>query len=484
MYTHFRFLFILFTLIISVVAFPVQSSTISGNSTFPGKLSGSARSDDLNYKREIENTLKQINQFVLTDSLWKMWQSVADSQLIVPQKDSTVALKKLASGSNRVKKAVELLEHTMVDSTDILRLNKTKLQSILELEKARVELEESIRLNPFDHRTQKWLIWVFQRLAELHAERGDFNRSTTMLEYLAYILKDDPQLYFKLGEYYLWLKEWGKARDNLQKSINIILESDWDRINTDELYAHYSMRAEAEIKLGMVQEALLTLHYAKLIAPSTEETGKIQWKTDWINWDDGNLENSRQYDKLKEKFPSCENYVQLKKDFLDLYSKLHTFKAKSEIQWQVAKLEFQYLKDKNTAIDRLYKILHAVELDSFGMAKLLDYQKYLNDYGKMCYNLGIEHLESKNYKLAFIYFAQSVTFYWDEIGKSYLQLAALSSIQNDVTIEYCNKALQYRNSLTSAEIKKTYELLFKSYKRKGEFKKAEPWYDKLVNSQL
>jgi hypothetical protein len=118
------------------------------------------------------------------------------------------------------------------------------------------------------------------------------------------------------------------------------------------------------------------------------------------------------------------------------------------------------------------------------MARTLDYQKYLNDYGKMCYNLGIEYLESKNYKLAFIYFTQSVSFYWDEIGKSYLQLAALSSIQNDVAIQYCNKALEYRNSLTSAEIRKTYELLFKSYKRKGQFKKAEPWYNKLVNSQL
>ena len=484
MYTQFRFLLILFTLIVSVAVVQVQSSPISEKGIFPGKLSGSARSDELHYKREIENTLKEINQFVLTDSLWKMWQSVADSQLVVPQKDSTVALKKLASGSNRVKNAVELLEQTMVDSANMLRVNKTKLQSILELEKARVELEESIRLNPFDIRTQKWLIWVFQRLSELHAERGDFKRSTTMLEYLAYILKDDPQLYFKLGEYYLWLKEWEKARENLQKSINIILESDWDRINTDELYAHYSMRAEAEIKLGMVQEALLTLNYAKLIAPTPEEKGKVQWKTDWINWDDGNLENSRQYDKLKEKFASCNDYGLLKNEYLELYDKLQTFKAKSEIQWQIAKLEFQYLDEKNTAIDRLYKIICEVELDSFGMARSLDYQKYLNDYGKMCYNLGIDYLESKNYKLAFIYFTQSVSFYWDEIGKSYLQLAALSSIQNDIAIQYCNKALEYQNSLTSAEIRKTYELLFKSYKRKGEFKKAEPWYNKLVNSQL
>ncbi|MBD3287486.1 hypothetical protein GF337_01670 [candidate division KSB1 bacterium] len=441
-------------------------------------------SDDLNYRREIEKTLREINQFVLSDSLWKMWRSITDSQLVVPQKDSTIALKRLASGSNRVKKAVELLEQSMTDSVDQMLENKIKLQSILELEKARVDLEESIRLNPFDLRTQKWLIWVFQRLAELHAERGDFSRSTTMLEYLAYILKDDPQLYFKLGEYYLWQKKWAKARANLQKSINIILDSDWETINTDELYAHYSMRAEAEIRLGLVQEALLTLNYAKLIAPTPEEAGKVQWKTDWINWDDGNLENSREYDRLKEKYARCKEYDDLKADYLELYEKLHTFKAKSEIQWQVATLEFQYLGEKNTAIDRLYKIIRDVKLDSSGMAEVLDYQKYLNDYGKMCYNLGVEYLESNNFKLAFIYFAQSVTFYWDEIGKSYLQLAALSSIHNDVAIEYCNKALQFRHSLSSVEVKKTYELLFKSYKRKGEFKKAEPWYRKLVNSQL
>jgi len=267
------------------------------------------------------------------------------------------------------------------------------------------------------------------------------------------------------------------------KSINLVLDSDWETINTDELFSHYSLRAEAEIQMGMVQEALLTLNYAKLIAPTPEEEQRIQWQIKWINWDDGNLANSIKYDELKEKCKNCKDYNKLISDYKILLSKLTTGNAKNEIHWQISKIEFQFLNQRVEAIARLFNVIREIEIDSFGVAIELENQRYLNDYGLMCYNLGVENLKQNDYKSAYIYFTQSVAIHWEGIGKSYFQLAYLSNSKNDVAIQLCNKALQFRNSLSLTEICQTYELLFNSYKRKGVFNQAELWYQKLVNVQ-
>jgi len=480
---HYQFIIILLALH-NYFSLQAQSvSLINKESMFCANLNETNRLDELNNKREIEKAIREINQFALSDSLWKMWQAINDSQFVIPHKDSTGALRKLSSGSQRVKRAVDMLHQAEGQSQDTLEVNRVRLNAILEMEKARVDLEESIRLNPYDYRTQKWLIWVFQSLADLHTDRGDYQRSTTMLEYLAHILKDDDQLYFKLGENYLWLHEWEKAIASLQQSINLILESEWESINTDELFSHFTMRAEAEIKLGLVSKALSTLNYAKLIAPNPDEERKIQLKTDWINWDDGNLENSKKHDELKTKYASCNDYNQLKDEFLMLYDQVSTNHAKNEIQWQIAKLEFQNLNNKTQAIERLFTIIKNIPTDSSGLATEPNFEKFLFDYGKMCYNLGVEYLNVDDYKLAYIYFTQSIAFHWPNIGKSYLQLACLSSINNDVTIDLCNKAIEYKDTLSLTEIQKVYELLFNAYKRKGDFNKAEPWYRKLASLQ-
>ena len=477
MNSNFRFLTILCLLVLVCYVIMVPNKRL-----ICADKKGSYISEEIKYKKEIEKAIREINQFVLSDSLWKMWQSVRDSQFVIPQTDTTGALKRLGVGSQKAKKAVQMIQQ-ISESMDSLKANKIKLDAILELEKARVDLEESIKLNPYDHRTQKWLVWIFQQLADLHTERENYGRATTMLEYLAYILKDDPQLFYKLGENYLWLGNWKKARENLMKSINLVLDSDWETINTDELFFHYSLRAEAEIQMGMVQEALLTLNYAKLIAPSPEEEQRIQWQIKWINWDDGNLTNSIKYDELKEKFKNCKDHNKLISDYMTLLGKLTTNNAKNEIHWQISKLEFQFLNKRVEAIMRLFNVIREIEIDSLGVAIELENQRYLNDYGLMCYNLGVENLKQNDYKVAYIYFTQSAAIHWEGIGKSYFQLAYISNSKNDVAIQLCNKALQFRNSLSLTEIYQTYELLFNSYKRKGVFDQAELWYQKLVNVQ-
>ena len=439
--------------------------------------------NDNNFKRELERAYREINKYTLSDSLWKMWNDIVDSQFVVPRVDSISALRKLAYGSQKAQSIIKSMNNDLSKVDNKIDINRVTLKYLIELEKVRIDLEDSIKLNPYDHRAQKYLIWIYQKLAELHASQENYKRSTKMLENLAYLVKNDSQLHFNLGENYIWLKKWTKARENLQKSINIILDTDWETINTDELFFHYSLRAEAEINLKLVPEALLTLHYAKLIAPSVEYEHKIEKQINWIKWDNGNIENSKRYDDLKMMFIDCQDFQKLKVDFLNLMDNLTTTSAKNEILWQISKLEFQYLDKKLPAIDRLFSVIKHIELDSTGAAVKIEFQKYLNDYGLMCYYIGVSHIQSNDYKLAYIYFYQSISCNWNGIGKSHLQLAHLTSINNDETIEFCNRALKYKKSLSLSEINQIFTLLFESYKSKGDFDKANEWYQRLASTQ-
>ncbi|MBN2009612.1 hypothetical protein JW960_09745 [candidate division KSB1 bacterium] len=457
-------LFILFT--VCIISLPIPAN---------------ASSRAINYAAEFDRVYSEINTYALSDSVWRLWRSVVDSHYVIPPSDSVTAIKKLAAASNRAREAVAGLKAKLGKTSDSLEVKRQTLNCLLELEKARVELETSIKLNPFDHRTQKYLIWIYQQLSDMYTDTGYFERSAALLETLVYIVKDDPQLHYKLGEQYMWLNNWEKAHENVQRSIDLLLDTDWESINTNTLFSHYILRAEAEMKMGNVEDALLTLNYAKLIAPTPSDESKVQWQIDWINWDNGNLENSRQYDELQTELATSTDYPALKRKLESLLKSLKTDPARYEILWQISRLQFQHLNEKDEAVSRLQELVHKVPLDTSGYAVDPRQQKYINDYGLMCYNLGISHVEKEEYRLAFLYFYQSTCFKWNGVGKSYLQLAYLASAQNEYTLDYCNHALKYANALAVNEIVDLYHLLFQAHANQGEFDEAKRWYQQWVS---
>ncbi|MFZ5517593.1 MAG: hypothetical protein ACOY90_13180 [Candidatus Zhuqueibacterota bacterium] len=436
-------------------------------------------SDD---KKESDDTIREINRFTLSDSLWRMWQAVADSQYVIARKDSIQAEKLFISGAKLAREAfnsIKNINRSEMDSSDV---RKIEVKAILHFEQARMYFEQTFKLNPFDIKTQNYLIWIFQNLAELHAHCDNATRAITMLEYLTYIVNDDPGLYYKLSQKYFNAGRWDKALTNIKSAIELLLNDDWNKIDTNYLFGHYYIKSNAEIQLNMIPQALQSLQYAKLIAPTPVEAKRIQQKIDWINWDDGNLTASRRSDQLNYKVQQGDSdYLTIKEEYMDLLNQVTTERAKQDINWKVAQLEYSFLDQKLLAADRMRELAEQIPLDSTGQALRPEDQKYLEDYGMICYNLGQQRLQENDLRSAFVYFFQSVNFQWSGVGKSYLQLSKLTSLDNKSSLKYAQSALALEEQLSIDEKNDLYYAIYLAYKRMGSFDDARQWFQKSSN---
>jgi len=434
---------------------------------------------------KIEDTIREINRFTLSDSLWHTWRAIEDSQFVVSRVDSINSLKNFVKGVKLAKEGFNLINELKQENLDSLEIKKIKYQAILLFEKARKYFEETFKLNPFDIKTQNYLIWIFQNLAELHDNCNNTLRAINMLECLTYILHDDPKLYYTLGEKYFNIGRWDRALACIRTSIDIILDDDWNKINTKELFWHYYLKANTEIQLNMIPEALLSLNYAKLISPGEREENEIQKKIDWINWDDGNVDASRKWDSLDIKLSDGErDYSTIKQEYLDLVNQVKTYGAKYDINWRVAQIEFKFLNEKEQAVERMLSIIKQIKLDSLNRDSTEKHQKYINDFGSMCYILGMEYLKQNHEREAFAYFFQSIEYPWNQIGKSYLQLASLSTLDNQSALKFAQQALSFEKHLSSEERNNLYYLIFMTYKKLGMFDDATKWFQRIENNKI
>ena len=437
--------------------------------------------------REIADTIREINRYSLSDSLWHVWRAIEDSQYVVARIDSVNSLKNFAKGVKLAKQGFDLINELKQENLDTLAARKIKYTAILLFEKARKRFEETFKLNPFDIKTQNYLIWIFQNLAELHDNCHNSLRAINMLECLTYILHDDPKLYYTLGEKYFNIGRWDRALASVQTSIDIILDDDWNKIDTRELFWHYYLKANTEIQLNMIPEALLSLNYAKLIVPGEKEANEIQKKIAWINWDDGNINASRRWDSLDQKLnKNNDEYSAIKQEYIELLDQVKTIGAKHDIDWRIAQIEFKFLDQKEQAVARMLKIVQQIESDSLKHTNdhSEKYQQYIDNFGSMCYILGMENLKQNHIKKALIYFFQSIEYRWSQIGKSYLQLANLSTLDNQSALRFAQHALANEDQLSKEERSSLYYLIYLTYKKMGRFEDATKWFQRVANNKV
>ncbi|MDZ7332556.1 MAG: hypothetical protein ONB13_07755 [candidate division KSB1 bacterium] len=427
----------------------------------------------------IEDTIREINRMALSDTLWHRWRAMQDSQLVIAKVDTINASKNFAKGVSLAREGFNLLNDLNHSQQDSLSVQKIKVRAILLFERARTYFETSFKFNPFDIRTQNYLIWIYQNLAELHSNCNNMIRSITMIEYLTYILHDDPKIYHKLAEKYFTIGNWDKALSNSVASINLMLE-DEPNIDKRDLFDCYCLRGNAQLQLNRATDALLSFSYAMIIAPTEQDADETQKMIDWINWDSCNVDASRKWDSLNAKFNTMNgDYSSIHQGYLDLLSKVKTRRAQNDVNWRIAQLEFKFLNQREQALQRMFDIVKQVPLDTTRKALNKPDQNYLNDYGSMCYLMAIDFLRQHQHHKALIYLFQSVGFWWNQVGKSYYQLARLSEYDNQAVINYAQEALIYEEHLTKEERKNLYYLLYSAYKRQGLFEEAKMWFDKM-----
>ncbi|MBN1351372.1 hypothetical protein JXJ21_18285 [candidate division KSB1 bacterium] len=426
-----------------------------------------------------------------SDSLWNLVNARMKEEGSISKADKERAIEAYNKGAKKIQEIVK------VRSGQIDSLNREIINSqIFELlQEAQEAFEASLQLNPFDRETRIWLARVYENIANRFQDTKKYENAVITLKNLIRVNKGEPELYYRLGINYLFLKQWAEAHQNFKNAEEMLLqtafmqldslpESEVDiqhvmesvPVDTNKLFHYIYFQADTEAKMYKAQAALTSLSRALKIAPSQKEVDEINKYVEWIKWDDGNILASEKKDFYDDLYLQGK-YEKASKGYKKLLKELKTQRTRDQVNWTIAMIEFQYLDHKEDGISRLMNVVKGTLKNDKGAPIDTSYKRYFADYGIMCHNMGIEYLD-KNPKIAYTYLQQAVFIDSPIRGKSYLELAKLSRNNPAETIEKCQKALEPLNQLTLEDKIQVYQLLVEGYKKRGEIEKAKEYFVK------
>jgi hypothetical protein len=424
-------------------------------------------------------------RFERSEKLWQILEGKVDSSAAV---DTVASIEKFNEAGRTLQQAIEL-DKKAAAADDPASLRR---QSLDALAKARSVFELSLQFNPFDSNTKLWLARTYQLLAKRFLDEQNYIKAIGILEHLSRLQRDQHPLYARLGDCYLALKKYPVALQNFQKAeavlkattvFNLPPNRDLNAANiaaaTDSgamfLYLYY--QGESYIKLLEADSALAVLDRAKTFSPTPESRAAAENNIKWINWDDGNILASEKRDSLLAQVDAGK-YGDAAKGLRKLLPDLRTSRARREIGWRLASLEFNYLQHEAEALHIMQTVVQAHGRDSLAVAADTLYQKYIDSYGAMCFNQGQKMLAAKKFTTALTYFQQATLLEWNYRAKSYLELGKLAVNDPPRAETLAKQALQLSQQLEAREELAALDLLTNSLKRQGKFDEARQYFER------
>ena len=364
---------------------------------------------------------------------------------------------------------------------------KPEMLCLAVLDSAYNEISRAKALNPYDLNIRSLLIKIYLKQGEISSDKLYYKDAIEELYNFLLVDKSNPYIYEKLAECYYVLQDWEHCYQFFHKAEQILhivskFKHDTNQIqdtpvDTARLVYYLRKQGEAKAKLYDAKNALYYLAEAKQLSTSQAARQDLQNIIDWINWDAGNIRASEIKDKILE-VEKSHDYRKARGDYVALLKLLTTPKAKNEISWKIASIDYNFLNRKNEALKRLFPVIQKIKKVNSGQPL---HTIYLKDYAAMCYAVGMEHFSENRFRLAYIYLNQAAQFDWEHKADCFYQLAILSDENPEETIKNCNEALKYSNSLSRDLLENIYEMLAVSYKRKGEFDMANSYFQHSVN---
>ena len=357
------------------------------------------------------------------------------------------------------------------------------------LDSAYKEISHAKSYNPFDLEIRSLLIKIYLKQGEISHDKVYFNQAIEELNDFLLVDKSNPYIYEKLGECYFALGEWDNSYQffhDAETILQIVSKFKYEAEPSESApfdtirWIYYLRRqGEAKARLYDSENAIHFLTQAKELSKSTETKQELQDILNWIDWDGGNIRAAEIRDEIL-KLENNDDYKKARAEYLELLKILKTQRAKNEINWKIASIEYNILGRKKEALKRLFQVVQNIR-KSKQVSSLQEV--YLKDYAAMCYSIGMEHFNKNNYRLAYIYLNQASQIDWNHKGECYFQLALLTRENPAETIRNCNSALNYADQLSKTKINTVYEMLAVSYKRKGEFNVADKYFQNWIDQK-
>jgi tetratricopeptide (TPR) repeat protein len=404
-------------------------------------------------------------------------------------------LKSLSLEEN--KKRERTIEKVVDDSLTITIVN-----SLLDyfLNHCNELIQRATELNPFN-------LQALQLLAISNIDKGQIFKDTlsyrhsiqTLNKFLTYD-RGKSIIYHHIGQSYFELKNWQKSYEFFKKAKEIYVITSFfeeDSTELDEKYRNLNLprkvdpakyfdylyrKGVAEVKVHKADSALATLKQALPLAPTKNEEDHVKnWIKEYILWDGGNIYAAEQRDIIRDSL-NAKNYKWAKDAYVQLLPNLKTKKAKDDITWMLARVEYYKLDQIEEAGDRLYNLVINADTSKVksSIYKAPDdslYKKYFKDCGEILFRLGSTFKDQGLQDKARIYFSKDTTFEWSGRGKAFLPLAALVDVpenidpaqrlkvRNEKVIKILGRAKMFIKDFTEQEVDQLYRPLIMIYQQ-------------------
>jgi len=355
--------------------------------------------------------------------------------------------------------------------------------------------EKAIAMNKFEINYRLRLIQNLQTYAERLKDRNALRRAAAEMEGVVGEIKDNHRFYYQVGKIYYDLLNWKSAfiySELATKTIRstaifntpnpelYFTKPDAVPLDTTVLVNYLYQQALCKTKVYEDIPALALFKEAQSVTPLETYKQTFQQWIDWINWDDGNIRASELRD-IADSLRRDKKYQDAKIAYLNLLPVLRAPRTFDQISWRIAVIDYSNLELKTDGLYRMHQIIQRSVTDSLtGAPADTAYQVYFDSYGTMCYNSGVENLNSDLTK-AYIYFNQAADNFYKERGKAFLQLAMLSEYDPRETIQLCEKANKYFDLFDQNEKQHLYRLYYSSYRKLGDFITSKQWFDRWKN---
>ena len=472
---------------------------------------------------------------VFFDKSEEIWNALESKQQTTATslEDSIAALRKFVVAYKEMKN----LGPTMRDSTLSLIEKKDAVRELFE--RAQIELEESILLNPFDMRARNMLARTYERLADRFEQDQYWGKAAEAISKLLQMDQSQHTLYARLGSAYAQLGAWERALNHymiaeevlrgsaifeiepeavarnaqlsMKNSPDVDLDTSYvaefppdsaamaaqkdsliNNIITDEmiaaaldsslLFTYVVKQAEANMRLYNEKDTFDKLNLAFEIAKDENQREFVQGYYDWAMWDEGNLQAADMKDTLIS-YINSSRFAEAAEGLTNLIPNLRSARATQEMKWRLAVVEFRNLNQEEAGITIMHEIVDFYQKDSTGMALAKtdsNLTRYLNAYGTACLNLGAKMRdEVRDRTKALMYFEQAAAITWDNQARAYLAIAQLA-LQNPVHCEHAAKeALKLREQITQKEYVGALKALIAALRRQRKFDEAAKYFKEL-----
>ncbi len=357
------------------------------------------------------------------------------------------------------------------------------------------KLEVTYAINPYDLNIIRTLAIVYLDWGVIFDDSLGYKKSIEQLQRFLTYDRGYYEIYRDISDNYYQIENWDKAHEFACQAKEIFIktayfnETDYPhnekfkdtklppKANPVEYFILLKKKGITELKIYQGDSALASFNEALILAPGKKDSMEIKsWLKNYIYWDDRNVWAAERKYIINDSLLSG-NYVWAKQALIELLPKLKTARARHELTWRLALLQYNFLKEYDDAARRLYQVI--VEADTNKNRQVFYqppadsmYKVYFKDCGQMFLDLGKKYRNEGAIPKAIEFFAKDTTIDWTGRARAFIPLAFLVlppddnlppkerlSLKNKMSLNLLKRAKKFLSDLESKDIDQLYQMM-------------------------